>query len=805
MSLQPITSQIFTLEGVLQTEPAPGVYAQRAPSGAAGSREKETLFLHISVSGQLDVTGELLQTLVQAFVSRYFEQSGSLTAALRQSVDTVNGELRRYNKSAEVKRQGALTAAVLRGDELFMVQVGEVQAYLGHNFGLEPIPMEASEQITPLGLSTSLNPRFFHNWLQEGNLLLMADPRVAHWPKERFVTALVDSELLEAESRLTEMLSRSTARLLLATFHEGKAQFSDEAFAKTAHIVPPSDEVEDDPLEFEPLVAEEPFSDFVREAADEDLEIVDLEPIVADDNDDELELIPFEEVDEAEQIRRQRRARLRPADPVVATEAISTTTNIRANPVSRPRSDYVEQEPLVDAEKLTSGARRQTRKAAATGLRGMASGLRGMATVLNALRVPEQEKLDAPPRERFYAMLIAIFIPVLVAAVLISGLLQGNQRARISVIRSEINTALSAAQEAELTNPDEARRLYREVLTLSAEADQLVPNDTVVNNQRTSARDALDELDGVARLDGEVLYTYPEGTELTAIALGVDENDQHYIYTLDGANNIVYQHLTDAEYNLTEESPRAVLTIGEGVGTHIVGSMLDIVWKNANDNTEDAITVIDAKGSAISFYPTLQDKLASALPLSAEWGDPVALITYLGRLYVLDQGKQLGQGQMWRYHAKGNDFIINDDSRSLILPEMETAIDAAISIDDSSVLLLYENGRLHRYRDGRLLWDETVLVQQGLVNPLIAPNSVKIGGVGVRASIFVLDPASERIIEFSFAGVPLQEVRVSVEDGCEAAPCGSAEYLTNATDFAVVPNPMRLYIIAGNQLVVASH
>lgn len=778
MSLQPITTQIYTLEGVPQTETAPGLYAQRAPKGAASSREKETLFLHISVSGQLDVTAGLLQTLVQAFVSRFFEQSGSLTAALRQSVDVVNGELRSYNKSADVKRQGALTAAVLRGDELFMVQVGEVQAYLGHNFGLEPIPMEPSSEITPLGLSTTLNPRFFHNWLQEGNLLMIADPRIAHWPKERFVDALVDAELNDAGSKLTEMLSRSTARLLLATFHEGKARLIEDS---RVHLVPIREEDAVESLDFEPSP-----------------ELITL------DESDELELIPLEpdeevELDEAEIIRQRRKARLRSAATVGATEPISPTGNIRANPVSRSLADFVpeKRQPLVNTDKITTGAGRQTRRAAATGLRGMSSGLRGLATVLNALRVPEQDQIDAPPRERFYAMLIAIFIPVLVAVVLVSGLFQGNQRARISVIRGEINSALSAAEEAELTNPAEARRLYREVLTLSAEAEALVPDDTIVNNQRQVARDALDELDGVARLSADILYTYPEGTELTAVTLGVDENDQHYIYTLDGANNIVYQHLTDPDYNLIEESPRAILRVGEGVGTHIVGSILDIVWKSANDNADDTITMLDEKGAAISFYPTKQDKLAVSLPLSAEWGNPVALITYLGRLYVLDQGKQAGQGQMWRYHPNGDDFIINNDSRSLILPGMDNAIDTIISIEDSSVLLLYEDGRLHRYRDGRLLWDETVLVQQGFTNPLIAPSSVKIGGVGVRASIFVLDAATERIVEFSFAGVPLQEVRVGIEGD-------SAEFLTNATDFAVEQNPLRLYIVAGNQLVVAS-
>ncbi len=770
MSLQPITSQIYTLEGVPQTTLAPGISALRAPKGSAGSREKDILLLHISVTGQLEATTDLLQTLVQSFAERFFEQSGSLTAALRQCVDLVNGELRRHNRSADVKRQGALTAAVLRGDELFMVQVGEVQAYLGHSFGLEPIPMEPASEITPLGFSTTLTPRFFHNWLQEGNLLLLADPRIAHWPKERFVNALVDSDLLEAERKLAEMLARSTARLLLVMFHEGKAQLIGGQNVTRASLIPSLG------------VVSEPASNF--ELVNE-IEATAIQ---------ELELIP-NEADEAALIRQRRRARVRATQPTVQEpEPRLMPTNIRANPVGRSQADFREQAP---PDKRQHNPQLQTRKVVASGLRGMSNGLRGLATMLNMLRVPEQEQSDAPPRERFYATLIAIFIPLLVAIVLISGLLQGDQRARISVLRGEINTALSAAQASEQTNPEEARQLYQSVLALSAEAKELVPDDTIVDNQRQVARDALDKLDGVMRLSAETLYTYPEGTELTAIALGVDKDDQHYIYTLDSANNIVYQHLTDSEYNLIEESPRAILRIGEGIGTHIVGSIIDIVWKSANSNTDDALTMVDSKGAAISFYPTRQDKLAVSLPLSAEWGNPIALLTYLGRIYVLDQGQQASQGQMWRYLPNGHDFVINNDSRSLVLPEMDKAVDATISIDDSSVLLLYEDGRLHRYRDGRLLWDETALQKQGFTRPLVAPNSVKIGGIGVRASVFVLDAGSERIVEFSFAGVPLREVRVGTAGN-------SAEFLTNATDLAIMQNPLRLYIVADNQLVVAA-
>lgn len=754
--LQPVTTQLYTLDGQPQEEAAPGLYAQRAPSGSPNSRG-DTLFLHVSLTGSLDVTGDLLQTLVQAFVSHFFAQSGSLTAALRQSVDVVNERLREVNKSAEIKRQGALTAAVLRDDMLLMTQVGEVQAFLGHSFGLEPIPLEETGDIIPLGISTTLNPRFFHNRLQDGNLLLLADPRVAHWPKERFVDALVDTDMREAHAKLAQMLTRTTARLLLVGFHEGEAQL----------------------LEWH----DEPFQPLFEDGA------------TMQEKADQLE---------ATRVREQRRARLRPTTPAVMPPAEIAAedeeelpfeepkSNIRANPASAPLAEVMRvRERSESAAPALKGAQRRGRKAAATGLRGASNGLRGLASFLDKLRAPQDE--DAPPRENLYATLLVIFIPIIVAVVLISGLSQSNQRAQISVLREQIGSVMAEATEIEESDPNRARELYRQVLALSDEAQSIVPNDSV-ENQRNLARERLDRLDGVLRLSAETLYTYPEGTQLTAIALGMDDLGQRYIYTLDGANSIVYQHRADADYTPTEETPLVVMRQGEGVGTELIGTLSDLVWKPANAQTDDTISAIDAAGTAFSYYPTSQQKVAVSLPLSTQWRNPVSLITYLGRLYILDQGD--GAGEMWRYLPNGDDFIISSDSRSLILPDMAQAIDSAISVEDTSVVMLYEDGRLRRYRDGRLLWDENTIVEQGLTSPLIAPVSVKIAGIGVQSSIYVLDPATERVVEFSFGGTPLTQIRLSLAGG-------QSEVLGSATDIATAGTPTQLFVVGENRLMRA--
>ena len=180
MDLLAITAPLHVVNGTAQeTGVVPGLLALPAPAKAARGRERDFLFAHLSLSGPLEETAALIDDLTAGLGRRFFAASGSVTAALRRAVLETNEQLLRHNLSIRRPHEGALTCAVLHGEELYTLQVGEGLAFLGHNFGIERLPVAPPRSVMPLGRSVGLDIRFAYHRLQSGDMMLLADPRLA--------------------------------------------------------------------------------------------------------------------------------------------------------------------------------------------------------------------------------------------------------------------------------------------------------------------------------------------------------------------------------------------------------------------------------------------------------------------------------------------------------------------------------------------------------------------------------------------------------------------------------------------------
>jgi hypothetical protein len=220
MSLQAVTGQLYLIEGETQEETAvPGLLAQSAPSKTVRSRERDSLLIHLTLTGQPGETAVLAQDLLDTINQHFYATSGSVTSSLRQAILKANEMLVRLNLSGSGDiREGAITCAVLHNDELFVLQTGEGLALLGHNFGIERLPAKAPDRLTPLGRSAGLDIRYSHHRLETGDMLLLADPRLAHLPTAAFTPALVDVEIEPAMTELLDIVGDETGRFLLVEF-----------------------------------------------------------------------------------------------------------------------------------------------------------------------------------------------------------------------------------------------------------------------------------------------------------------------------------------------------------------------------------------------------------------------------------------------------------------------------------------------------------------------------------------------------------------------------------------------------------
>jgi hypothetical protein len=655
----------------------------------------------------------LLDDVADSIGARYFQTPGSVTAALRKAIIETNNQLLDYNlNGSDRMREGALTCVVQKNNELYVAQVGEAIALVGHNFGIERLPADRVDMITPLGRSAGLDIRYHHNWLQSGDMFLLPDPRLTHLTTEVLEPVLVNGDIEDGTEELVRLIGSDSNRLMLIEFtNEAPAYLPDAipdvAVASTGRRLPPPT----------------------------------TQPV---------------------------RGHIRSAPPI--------SRKTRANLAQ------------VDVEVVETSARRATSTAA----KGLARFTAGLADFLTRLRPPRKETHEqagwAMP------MFLAVGIPLTIAAVVAGVYFQRGSVVAISDLRSAMRTNLDLARQA---SDDQTAKMayYNQVLKLAAEGEELRPDDSEIVSIRNQALADLDNMEGVGRLNAILLHEYPDGSDLTSVALG--DNLNGGIYTLDSNENQVFLQETDENYfGIEDYTPEVILSASQPVGNQIVGDLLDMMWRpRGSDVSRDGVAMLDQGGTLFSYYPNLADTRAVPLGFAIDWVRPTAITNYFERLYVLDAGSQ----EIWKYLPEGDGFILQEDERSIEFDEdvdLAHVVDFAIHSEDGSVLLLYDDGRIRRYVNRRMLWDESSLLDSGLNVPLVSPTDMKLVGRGLSSSIFVLDPGSDRLVQISLGGTFLAQFKIADENG--------VELLRRASDIEVATDPFRVFVVAGNDLYQAS-
>lgn len=743
--LQAVTGQLYIVDGVMQAvDPSvsrgeaavPGILVHPPPNRANRSRNRDYLFAHLTLSGDPQETAVLAQDLLDLISQKFYATSGSLTAALRGAIMAANQRLLQRNlTSKETAREGGLTCAVLRQGELFTLQAGETLALLGHNFGIERLPPRQPDHITPLGRTSGLDIRYAHHRLHSGDLLLLADPRLSHLPTDSFSEALVDTDIETGLDLLIDVVADESARLLMVEFNDSS--------------------------------------------------LLDLPDVVLPAPRQEQATLP------APQPRR---------DPATASLP-AAAPELRPQPVREgthaPARDDIRTLPSIDRQQVETTARRAGSQAAL----GLSTFTAWLAELLARLRPPSTAVATDENEASIswtWPIVAAVLIPILIAAIVSGVYLERGRVQRLSEIRTEMAQLISQA-DVSGENAALARQHYNQALALAVEAEtQVRPGDTEVARLRTVARERLDVLDDITRLAAQPYYEFTdEGTALTNVALREGFNGG--VFMLDKGNGLVYEFETDESYlNPLTLEPQARVFNGQAVGNQVVGNVIDFFWRPVgNAVSREGLAMLDSNGMLLTYQPNLGSTFAAPLDLASEWQTPIAITTFGERLYILDIGAQA----IWKYFPNGEDFTANADDRTIFFsddPELNQVIDFDIFSQDGSLVLLYRNGRIRYYdtRAGRLEWDESDLLANGLLAPLVAPTAVEIVGRGLNASIFVADPGSGRIIQVSRpTGQVLAQYRATASDG--------SELFSQITDFAVAETPLRIFVTTENILYLA--
>jgi hypothetical protein len=707
MELQAVTGLLYIVNGQNKSEAeVPGLLAQSAPQGSARGRDRDKLFIHLSAIGDLDNIDVLYQDLLDSISNTFYSTPGSLTAALRKSISDTNQLLLQHNLSGMgATIEGAVTCAVQHGEELFIAQAGEAFALVGHNFGIERLSPTQQQQATPLGRTAGIDIRLNHSRLVDGDMILLADPRLAHLPTDHLSPVLIDVSVIEGIDELKQLVGSDSTRAILVEFtDDAPAHLPDAERSRSsqpsARILPP------------------PTSGPVRET--------------------------------------------RVAQP--------------------PKNQLGTAGPLrnIDVEAVETSARKATSKAAL----GVSKGTGWFADLLSNVRSPDQpEESDT---NLAVPVILAVAIPMIVAIIVAGVYIQRGQVALLSNTKSEIRQILVQANQA--TDTEQAESLYNEALSKISDAEEVRSGDGDITRMRREAALGLDNLVGVARLSSLPIYLFESDTALKSIV--IDQEQLGSIYVLDTQNNYVYLLTTDEFFQDVITEPEILLSGEQIVGSFVVGQLVDMMWRpGGNQVTRDGLAILDERGALVSYFSDFSDLRAVTLDLASQWNTPSSVADFSERLYVLDQGTPA----IWRYFAEGEGFTIIDGQQSIEFvdeADLEHVIDMAIYSEDGSIILLYDDGRLRRYANGRLLWQESDLQANGLATPIVSPVAIKIIGSGLNSSVYVADPGSDRIIQLSLGGTFLAQYKASDEAG--------NELFGRIADFAVIGNPARILVVTDN-------
>jgi hypothetical protein len=598
--------------------------------------------------------------------------------------------------------------------------------------------------------------------------MLFLDPRVAHLPNQTFLPALTSQSGAQARAVLGRALQSHSCRLLLLRMEPG-----------TSAILPAWPAPVLTPLPFSP-------EDPLPESADQESAAI-------------------------EAIRRRRRQMMQEAPPVSA-EPVSAPAPapaiVRQIAVPAPQQPEGVTEPRrltprparatappfsdmpdgaqAEAEPQPFGNNRIGHSLAARLLAIASTGLRGLARLLTRMRgTGSRHEPALTSAEKWFMIAASILIPLMVTVAVTQGYDQFTSSAGIGPLRQESADALARAENS--NDPAQKREAYLDALRLIDEGEVIRPGDTALANTRRTVLEGLDRMDNVTRLQAQVRYRYPSGSDLTGIAAG---NEQYPgLYLIDNATSRLLYHPTGQNFVPESAEPQILFSSGNAIGNHIVRRPLDLLWLPGNSTQDNTpfLLALDSGGAILAWNPENQSATSIPLALSSQWGRPSSLATYLRRLYVLDTPNE----RIWRYKPGGAGWDITQDDAAIELPGQDLHQAADIFLDGNGGLYVaYTDGRVRRYYDGRLNWDESGLDSANM----IAPVSLKIGGTGLGSSLYVLDPGSRMLVEIALSGSVINKYRLSSADD-------GRDLLGRARDFVIAGTPARLFVITDNEIV----
>ena len=805
----------------------PGLLAVVSPRKTARGRDKDSLVLYLMLSGNAVFSTAEVKQITSNAANLFFQTPGSLTSAMRKTVENINASLLERNLSTTGRGQyvlGLLIVSVVR-ENLCTVSISGPGHVIWVTDGQQRHIFDPALSGKGLGSGQNIQTYLSQVEFQSNDLIALCGKFPKDW----------EADLLHA--RPPASLDASYRKLTFTKGDLNAALIQPQTGQGTITVLRP--EVggsRSQPLPV-PVVQEsvEPESLDEINVQDEQTGVsgdTALQAEGSDMSEDELDALADLGVHliqpSAYAIPPQSETVYSPPEEKTATTP--APTGPRTFPPSIPRAKPAESKMEVETEEdveaeidLDTGEKIEVdvepqpdvlkpekpsahaeaaRQMAKVMVGGIKTGRRVNERVADFLRnfipklLPGTDSHQPLVIPTYVMVFIAVIIPLMVAVV--SWIVYNKYGLNETYHELYQRALVENAQANSETDPIRQRIAYERVLELVYNAEKYrETNETKLLRNETQAK--WDNLMGVIRLEFIPAFTNVLGNSAQISRMAASESD---LYMLDAEHgNVLHAMFTGRSLELD-----GAFNCQPGVyGGYKVGTIVDILALPKINSVGATVLGIDTTGNLLYCSP---GQVPQVFPLpslpNTNWERLTSFVLDDDRLYILDAESR----SVWVYNGKNSTFT--DPPYFFFgnqIPNIEDAIDLAVSGDD--LYLLHADGNLSTCRYSPLegvptrcddpapridrypahqdidIFAQAHLTQMSLTNP---PSSV----------VMLLDSANRTVFRFTPRSLELQNQVTGFAGEGNPFQAGPASAMTMSPNYV-------LYLAIGNQVYFAKN
>jgi len=688
-----------------------GYFAGNVHRRANRTRVEDLIVIRFAANRSLS---EDEKNSINDFVSKtgehYFRTKGPITTAAKNACDFFNNLLNQINVKNNEKTPilGSFHLVVLNKDDLYLVQAGGAKSFYLSRTKFERFE-DKSYGMDGIGISKSLNLRFFHAKIAESDRLIITSKSPQTWTKEA-LNVNNKLSISHLRRRILE-LSSLNFEAVIVQFRIGNG---------SVH------QLKLDSNEFSQIEQDDEFPSDQTEPSEEF-----SSPIIAEDIEPNLKVDPHQIEKQNPPVHVQIAPNLFDFFPETdldgkKTENLDQLSN-KQKPTAVQNEDQFKEEPhheietnltnegiflsgdVWEAENKQSLNDKNTKK-----LKDKQRDSKGFAIFLlktrnhfqqinnkygvfrNSLNRKLANLLKSPSRTGDLAdsnalsstsmLMIAILVALFVSAIGITVYLQSGIGSQQAQLIADANMLISDALE----EPDAGNQLlmYQEALRLVEESENFGKSESATE-LKTFLQSQLDIIQGVTRIDIQPTIFGGLDKRIQISRMGIHPNGD--VYALDsGTGRVIRMIATRPDYVIDTS-----FVCGPGkYDDVIVEPLVDIEVVDFANEINTSIMGIDSRGDLILCIPG-SDPIAIALEKSdITWGNVKAFSFNGFSLYVLD----IGETTRDIYRYRSNNFAFDQIPESIFsgnIPE-NLADSRDISVNQEELFLLHNDSQLTR-------------------------------------------------------------------------------------------------------------